>query len=154
DAVGGRLLLVTSFGGRITFALAPDGKTLATLQNGTHIGLWDVHNARDMGGFEADPKAVTSAAFALDGKTLATAGSEKTIRLWDVATRAESKKIESAIEARRLAFRPDGKMLAAAGVDKMVRLYDVTTGKEARRFGNAVGRINALAFSPDGSRLV
>ena len=154
NATNGQQLLMTSFGGRFSKVIAPDGKTLVTIMNATQVMLWDIEKYHDLGTIDADPKAVAAVVFAADSKTLATAGSEKTVRLWDVATRKELHKIASTAEVRCLAFRPDGKTLAVASGDKWVRLYDIASGKETRRFGNVVGRINALAFSQDGLRLV
>ncbi|HEX5272820.1 MAG TPA: hypothetical protein VFW33_20120, partial [Gemmataceae bacterium] len=53
-----------------------------------------------------------------------------------------------------VAFSPDGKLIAVAAGERPVRLFDATTGKEARQFGGLQGKINALAFSPDGTRIV
>ncbi len=52
-------------------------------------------------------------------------------------------------------FSPDGRTLAWAGAtDGQVRLSEVATGKERRRLIGRRGRVNAIAFSADGTILV
>src|SRR5262249_10334751 len=60
-----------------------------------------------------------------------------------------------------LAFSPDGRTLALGTADWSVRLYEVASGQErAALKGHAlandkrVGGVSALAFSPDGKRLL
>jgi WD40 repeat protein len=53
-----------------------------------------------------------------------------------------------------LAFTPDGKLLAFGRIDNTIKLVKVATGQEVRTFtghGYGVsGRVNTVAFSPDG----
>jgi WD40 repeat protein len=50
------------------------------------------------------------------------------------------------------AYHPQGK-LVAFGTHGEVRLFDPATGEPVGTLGGQVGRVTALAFSPDGSRL-
>jgi WD40 repeat protein len=57
------------------------------------------------------------------------------------------------------AFAPDGKTVAVSGFsgiesEDTVSLFDTATGKELRSFKAHGGQVCALAFSPDGKRLV
>jgi Tol biopolymer transport system component len=153
DAASGKLFMLANLASAITgLALAPDGKTLATATDRL-VGMWDAQVGRQLQSITADDKAVAAVAFSPDGKTLASSGSDKTIRLWDTAAGKEQKKIDTVAGVRYLAFSSDGKTLATAA-EKTVRLYDPAGGKETRRFGDAVGKINGMAFSPDGTRIV
>src|SRR5436190_1326832 len=55
------------------------------------------------------------------------------------------------------ALAPDQRTLAAAadgGNDKHIRLFDLATEAELHRIQGHIGFVHALAFSPDGKRLV
>jgi WD domain, G-beta repeat len=52
-----------------------------------------------------------------------------------------------------LAFSTDGELLAA-GVGGEVRCFNARTGKIVRRSGGRMGDVMAVAFAPDGSRVV
>lgn len=59
-------------------------------------------------------------------------------------------------EVWAMAFSPDGKTLAATSgwESGRIHLYNVATGKETRTINGPAFRSPALAFTPDGSRLV
>ena len=57
-------------------------------------------------------------------------------------------------DVRTLAFSPDGKTLAVGGNRKIVTLYDVKTGRVGGTIGDLPDWPSALAFSPDGDRLL
>ena len=52
-----------------------------------------------------------------------------------------------------LAISPDEQHLASGGVDHTLRVWDAATGKEQCRI-EAPGEVKALAYSPDGQRLL
>lgn len=56
-----------------------------------------------------------------------------------------------------LVWSPDGKRLATEGDTNqgaVIQIWDVTTGQQLGAFGNQLGAIYALAWSPDSTRLV
>jgi WD40 repeat protein len=89
-------------------------------------------------------------------------------RLWDSATGKQLGALEWKRAfggglglVRRAAFSPDGRWVLTAGLlgsgttaNGTPRLWDAATGKEVRAFdGPQHNDVNAIAFSPDGSRL-
>jgi WD40 repeat protein/predicted Ser/Thr protein kinase len=52
-----------------------------------------------------------------------------------------------------VAYSPDGRWIASGGWDKKIRLWDAATGEECATLPHP-GIVAALAFTPDGTRLV
>jgi hypothetical protein len=89
---------------------------------------------------------------------------EPAIRLWDMATGQEILKMQGQKStAQVLAFSPDGRLLASGhgpgGTwrgprELIVCLWDVFSGEKLGELQGHSADIQALAFSPDGKRLV
>lgn len=120
-------------------AVAPDGRTVASVADDMVCRLWDtatgksVHELR--GHAEKTPQHFPSklytCAFSADGSHLATGDHVGRILIWEVATGKQADQIDapafyhwdfdrnnhSAGGVRSLAFTPDGKQLAAGGIN-------------------------------------
>ena len=97
---------------------------------------------------------VASVAFSPDGLTLASADENGYITLWDVATRAPATGHQ---RRRRRGAQPWRSRPMAAPWPRRVppatiRLWDPVTGQELLTLEGNLGQVNALAFSPDGTR--
>ena len=55
---------------------------------------------------------------------------------------------------RAVALSPDGTLALSGGKDRTLRLWEVATGNLVRSFAVAAPEVNAVAFTPDGSRLL
>jgi WD40 repeat protein len=144
----------------VTFALSPDGKTLAwiagdpslTFSRG-EVHLWDVATGRELHRW-SHPGAL-SASFSPDGKVLATGGGSH-LRLWDLATGRElAGSGTDGWYSARLSFSPDGKTVfgttSSGPGGGLIHRHDVATGKalpavllDRRPF------VGPSAFAPDG----
>jgi hypothetical protein len=65
------------------YALAPDGKTLAT--GGKSVRFWDLETGEELLQFHDDRTEAAAVAFAPDGKTLASAGPDGTVLVWGLS---------------------------------------------------------------------
>jgi dipeptidyl aminopeptidase/acylaminoacyl peptidase len=156
DAPTGRMLMMAQGhrGAVTSVAVSPDGKQLATGSADNSVQVWDMPTGRALMRLQGHNKGVECVAFSPDGKALASGGQDKVVRLWDVSTGKELRQFEAKDAVRCIAFSPDNKLLAVAAGDKPVRLSDVATGKETRQFGGIQGKVNAIAFSPDATRVL
>jgi WD40 repeat protein len=53
-----------------------------------------------------------------------------------------------------VAFSPDGRLLATGGKDHTVKIWNLATGRQIRVFTNHTSPVRAVAFSPDGQRII
>lgn len=141
-------------------ALAPDGRHLATLQQGgaaphdNAVHIWDAATGKAQRIVGAEHKNMTTLAFAADGKTLATAGWSG-IRCFDVATgRERSRGAGAGSNTEKIAFSADGLTLATLQRHSgAFHLWDVATGKRKAEPEGHSSRPNGTSFSPDGKRM-
>jgi WD40 repeat protein/serine/threonine protein kinase len=147
-------------GGLQTVAFSPDGKRLASAGIDQTIRLWDTTTGREVLALRGHLDHVNCVAFSADGDRLVSASLDKTVRVWDASP------IESATGEEVLTFRghggpiacvgfhpTDARCLVSASAEGTFKLWDPWSGRELHsvRHGN---RIAAVAFSPDGRRLV
>lgn len=113
---------------------------------------------------------VTALAFTPDGRDLVSASKDKTIRVWDLETGRTRRTFRGQIgpgpegEVAAMALSSDGKWLASGGwMDPAqarvpccgdVRLYDYASGELVTLLRAHNEPVRALAFSPDGTRLI
>ena len=107
-----------------SFAFAPDGRTLATINTDHTISLWE----------------------AASGKRRTNLGREG-------PGPSPTDKLRSG-ELECIAFAPDGNLLAAGDSAGRVRLFDLTTAKELDSLVGHIGPVLSLAFAANGRRLV
>ena len=146
---------------------APDDPGVVTLRapnTGEALRPWQAHEPR-----------LNDLAFSPDGSLLATAGDDGTLALWDPSDGALVRTLTGPNSTDRvwaIAFTPDSRLIAAIWWDSgaeapqarifdkghaTARIFDVRSGRLVRSVSGLEGEgrnvAEAMAFSPDGSRL-
>jgi WD40 repeat protein len=158
-------------------AFSPDGRVIAAAEGTTSsskVELFDVRTGRQVGRIapEAEGIGVTCLAFSPDGAKLAWGEQEGHVALWAVADGVllhRGRIHDQPVNA--VAFSPDGRLIASGGGDGVVRVRRVERlagafnpaerrdgrihpGADERDLHDRESQILALAFTPDGTRLV
>ena len=94
----------------------------------------------------------TGVAYAPDGSLIAVSSSIGVYR-YDPQSFEELPLIETGVYVRSLAFSPDSRLIAAGEENGGLRLWDARDGTLVRALDGHVGRVDCLAFSPDGQLL-
>jgi RNA polymerase sigma factor (sigma-70 family) len=128
------------------------------------IHLYDMQNpAKSQRHFTADQRNVKVLAFTPDDRLLVSAGDDHTVKFWPTSLRSRPLR-DIRAQYRRIgavAFAPNGKTVAVCSYDPTVKkpdatiqVFELSTGQERLKLQGHSGPINALAFSPQGDRLV
>jgi WD40 repeat protein/serine/threonine protein kinase len=157
DAQTGRELLTQKTDGKVgSIAFSPNGKRLVTGAGWVSTGpalidravrVWDAETGEELYSLKGHAHQVQSVAFSPDGSRLASASRDGTLKVWDATTSQEARAVPGGI------LSPDGKHLAGS-VGNEVKVWDTQTGRETLTLTGHMGRVQSVAFSPDGRRLV
>lgn len=132
--------------------VSPDGRTLASGQDGLGLRVWDPENGtgRRLLGHEG---RITVIAFSPDSQLLASGSYDHTVRIWDLA-RGEGRALYGFDDVvSSVAFSRDGRILAATSSDGTARLFQVTTDS-SQVLTDPPALLETVDFSPDGRRVV
>ena len=157
-------------GGRVSaVAFSPDGTRVATGSSNGWLRVFDAATGTELARHDHGTRnpvyAVSAVAFSPDGTRIATASSDGSARVLDAANCAELARYHHGLLHRvhAVAFSPDGTRVATAGSEFVAtagsefgkgsaRVFCAAAGTELTRLDHA-GQVNAVAFSPDGTRV-
>ncbi|NNJ27950.1 Serine/threonine-protein kinase PknD [Planctomycetes bacterium LzC2] len=139
------------------------------------VRVWDAETGKELWRADMPPTgngygAVHDVTFTPDGSRVVSVhhAAEDGISVWDAATGELEKRFSGPHSSiKSAALSPDGRTLATGHEavqvkerrwddpeNAVVRLWDLERGELTRRFIGHAGQINAVAFSPDGARLL
>lgn len=161
DAEAGQCLRTLSgHSGRVyTLAISPDGELIASGSADQTVRIWRCDSGECLHVLPGHTGWVYAVTFSHDGRTLISGGEDQTVRFWDVSSGSSLRTVDTyEISGRRtwiwsLALSPDDRWLACGGEDQIV-LWDRQTHASREPLSGHRGLIYALAFLPDGRRLV
>ena len=121
-----------------SFALSPDGRTLAMQASEQPFRLWNVATGEEIGVFadwKCSPSFVGVApyVFSPDGRLLVRVGKDGDIELWELLTGKLRRRLRGhQAGIGPFAFSPDGKTLLSGSRDTTVLIWDVARQHESR----------------------
>jgi WD40 repeat protein len=134
-------------------AYSPDGTMLASASTDATLKLWNTANRMTIRTLAApQSKGFHTVAFSANGMEVAAAGNDSIIRVWSTRTGALTHQFKGHSDAVYSIAFSKGKIFSA-GVDRRIRMWDVSTGA-ATVVDEHAAAVNAIALSPDGSKLV
>lgn len=163
DAATGRLL-ATSAGhtaGVTCASFSPDGKRIASGDEDGVLKIWDVDSGAELGSYSGHRDCINSVVFHPDGIHVVTGSRDKTLKIWTTTSSKQGELVLQGHEnaVRCASFSPDGKQITTGGL-KSLRIWDSVSGQQvALMTGHGGprpnrGRVNAVAFSADGTLVV
>jgi WD40 repeat protein len=131
-------------------AFSPDGQKLVTCGADRRVIFWDL-TAPAPQRPQARAYPVATAAFAPDGKKLASLTRGEQAAVWNVATGEQEKELRlTGRGGRAVAVAPGGQPVAGGGHQSCLTLWEAAPGLTRYDWTADLGRVNGLAFSPDG----
>ncbi|MCM2372317.1 protein kinase domain-containing protein [Aporhodopirellula aestuarii] len=148
-------------------AISSDGGRLAVDGPEGSVEVWERRRHVRLCKFNAHLNTIWSMAFSPDGKRLATVGGytgkDGIVRLWDAETGNELMTLKGhRVTVKSVAWSTDGRWIASGGgayrrrPDEDAvrpgewRIWNATTGDQRLVVSDIDGRVNGIAFSPDG----
>lgn len=131
-----------------SIAVSPDGKTVATLDEGGSLNLWDATTLKKSSSAKhSDTTAgLMSVAYSADGKSIVTAGGGF-VKVWDAAG---TEKGAAKLDANCAAFNPDASLIVVGTQDNLVLALNTADMGVKWKAEKHERPVTGVAVSPDG----
>jgi len=137
-----------------SIAVSKDGAHALTASFDYSIILWNLSDRSVGAELHGHDAAVNAVTFVPGGKQALSASDDGTVGVWNLAKGEALTRLEGHHgKVVAIASSPEGQMAASAGWDQTVRLWDLETMDMVRTL-RGTGNLNAVAFSPDGDRIL
>src|SRR5262249_45360473 len=138
----------------LQYAVSDDGALIAVGGDDKKVHLWDPRTGTIVRSMTGHAGGITALAFDPSGSTVAAASKDLTIRLWDVGTGAPIAMLMGhTARINRLQFGGH-ELLMSVSDDRSIRLWKQQRIGEARVLRGHDSYVYAVAFTPDGSRII
>lgn len=139
-----------------TITFSPDGTALITGSIDKTVRIWDIQTHQQIGELRGHTGPIHAVAVSPDGTKIATGSEDKTVRIWDAQTyQPISEPLYGPVSnITVVSFSPDSKMVATGSQSGVVTIFDANSFKRIAEFPAHERVITALAFSPDGAKMI
>ncbi len=136
-----------------SIAVSPDGMRVVSGSDDGSIKIWNT-DGELLHSIKNHSDVVTSLAFFPDGKTFASGSKDGTVRVWSTDGGGEVTVLaDHPGQILSVAVSADGKWIAGGGGSNVV-IWDAASGRAAHVLATSLDTVDAVAFSPDGKRLL
>lgn len=137
-------------------AFSSDGRQIANGSSDHTAQVRDTADGHIISQLVGHTETVTAVKFAPTQQIVATGSYDRTVRLWNPVTGEPIVTLGSFDQGvLSVDFSPNGSVLAASSYQTLVRFWDVQTKRELEPLPQThVDAVYAVAFSPDGKKLV
>jgi WD40 repeat protein/serine/threonine protein kinase len=143
-----------------SLVFSPDGRRLVSGSLDGAVKIWDVSTAQEILTLRGHFGNVFSVAFSPGGRRIVSASADQRVRVWD-GSPLDGEPEQGCLTLRghrddvnNVMFHPkQARVLVSAGADGTIRLWDARSGKLLHKLAAHGGRVEGLAFRPDGERL-
>lgn len=137
---------------------SPDESVIAGTYNEGMVEFLNVTNGASLDSFTAHSAIIWDLQFSADGQYLATSSNDKSVKLFRYPEHSLVFSFTTPQSAAPIAISPDASMFAFADSTN-IALHRIPSGEhirtwQASREPSILGGLNALRFTPDGTRLV
>ena len=140
-------------------AWSPDGRSLASTDNGKYLKVWDANSGEQL--FEIKNQTISdqpvdtwTLCWSPDASRIATGSTDGVIRIWDIAKKREIATLKSnggvVVCVSWHAHLP---RLVSGHQDHLVRVWNLTNSKLEREFRGHAAQVRRVAYNPKGTEL-
>src|SRR6185295_1295923 len=134
----------------VAVAFSADGGRVATGSSDETVRLWNTESGAALAVLQGAASSIEDVAWSPDGRLVASV--EDILCIWDAHTGSLLQKLP--YPGFRLRFSNDGRWLAVGTMSGRLRVWDTATWTLAVDTRPHTDRLSAIAFSPDGTRVV
>jgi WD40 repeat protein/serine/threonine protein kinase len=135
-------------------AISADETRMLTGHTDGSIYLWSLQTGERVLGSLRHEQRVTWVEYSPDGKWLASASDDHTAKIWDATTGALKAVLAHDSALNGIVFSPDSSRVLTCALRGQWRIWRVPDGEPVTPFGTSIRRVDAGAFSPDGTLVV